>query len=109
MLLVNEASHSILVRGGLHLEEMGAVRAVALDKTGTLTNGKYGVQEVVHQIRIPPPPRQSLPDRVSVYHSTENHYITSRYFPELILRCCFLHLPVVNKFLRFSPSQTESD
>lgn len=37
----------ILVKGGVHLEHLGAIRVVAFDKTGTLTQGKAVVVDVV--------------------------------------------------------------
>ncbi len=41
------ARNGVLVKGGEYLEAMGAVEAVALDKTGTLTTGELSVAEVV--------------------------------------------------------------
>lgn len=38
------ATHNILVRGGVHLEALGAVKAVTVDKTGTLTEGRFRVR-----------------------------------------------------------------
>ena len=45
--LASAAHHGVLVKGGLYLEIPGRLRAVALDKTGTLTRGRPAVVEVV--------------------------------------------------------------
>ena len=44
------ARHGVLIKGGVHLETLGSVRALALDKTGTLTFG----HPVVVEDRIEP-------------------------------------------------------
>jgi Cd2+/Zn2+-exporting ATPase len=40
------AKNGVLIKGGVHLEAMGGVRALAIDKTGTLTQGHLRVVSV---------------------------------------------------------------
>jgi Cd2+/Zn2+-exporting ATPase len=46
------AKRGVLVKGGAHLEEIGKLKALAVDKTGTITEGKPKVQgvEVIGQL-----------------------------------------------------------
>nr|WP_263323178.1 heavy metal translocating P-type ATPase [Neobacillus sp. Marseille-Q6967] len=43
----NGAKRGILVKGGVHLENLSQLQAIAFDKTGTLTKGKPEVTEVI--------------------------------------------------------------
>jgi Cd2+/Zn2+-exporting ATPase len=43
----NSAKNGVLIKGGVFLEEAGAIKAIAFDKTGTLTVGRPEVTDIV--------------------------------------------------------------
>lgn len=45
--LASAAKNGVLIKGGLYIELPGQLRAIALDKTGTLTEGRPSVHEIV--------------------------------------------------------------
>ncbi|RXZ80806.1 cadmium-translocating P-type ATPase [Paenibacillaceae bacterium] len=45
--IARNARNGILVKGGVHLEQLGKITALAFDKTGTLTKGKPYVEQTV--------------------------------------------------------------
>ncbi|HWP81439.1 MAG TPA: heavy metal translocating P-type ATPase [Bacteroidota bacterium] len=69
--LTNAARRGILVKGGKYLELLARVRSVALDKTGTLTQGKPRVTDIVPLNSLSP--RELLRIAAALELKSEHH------------------------------------
>ncbi len=65
--LTRGARDGILIKGGIFLEKLAKVRTVLLDKTGTLTEGRFEVSDIITM------PGYSEDDILSIAASIEQH------------------------------------
>ncbi|MET3576061.1 heavy metal translocating P-type ATPase [Bhargavaea ullalensis] len=75
----NAARNGVLIKGGVHLEELGRIRAVAFDKTGTLTNG---VPEVTNVLMAEDMERKRLIALAAAVESLSQHPLANAILKE---------------------------
>lgn len=68
--IARAARGGVLIKGGVHLENLGRVRAVAFDKTGTLTRGRA---EVVGVASLSSAPEQEVLRLAAAVEANSNH------------------------------------
>ncbi|MDF2441293.1 MAG: Zn2+/Cd2+-exporting ATPase [Abditibacteriota bacterium] len=64
------ARNGVLIKGGVHLENLGALHAIAFDKTGTITRGR---PEVTIVIAMQPHSEDDLLSMAAAVESRSNH------------------------------------
>lgn len=70
--LTSAARHGVLIKGGIYLELLGKVRALAIDKTGTLTTGELAVTDFQSRGAITPNEKLS---RITALEGRSEHPI----------------------------------
>ncbi|MFM7133102.1 MAG: heavy metal translocating P-type ATPase, partial [Planctomycetota bacterium] len=70
--LARAARGGVLVKGGAHLESLGLVRAIAVDKTGTITRGRPELSAIR---AMPGVPEEELLRVAAAVESTSSHPI----------------------------------
>ncbi len=58
--IAQAARSGVLIKGGVHLENLGMVKVMAFDKTGTLTQGKFQITDIIPLNGVSPDDALSL-------------------------------------------------
>ena len=85
------ARRGVLIKGGVYLEAMSGVRAMAMDKTGTLTVGHLEVRDVRSTRGAPP---ATVLARASAVEARSEHPIARAIHEEAVRRELYAHYAV---------------
>ncbi len=92
--ITRAARQGILIKGGKHIETLSKVRAVAFDKTGTITEGHATVADVIPLNAAPP--EEILQLVAAVEHRSEHHLATAVITEAENRGLSYSHLPVTS-------------
>jgi len=92
--ITHAARHGVLFKGSAHLERLGTVTAIALDKTGTVTEGKPRVLAV--HATVPGPGENQLLRLAAAVEARSEHHLARAVVAEANRRG--LTLPPVTEF-----------
>jgi Cd2+/Zn2+-exporting ATPase len=91
--LAAAARHGVLVKGGVHIETPARLKAIAIDKTGTLT---YGTPAVVNVVPMSGHDEAELLERAAALESHSNHPLARAIVDAAIERG--IHVPTAEEF-----------
>ncbi|MBI1302621.1 MAG: heavy metal translocating P-type ATPase [Phycisphaera sp.] len=102
--LARAARGGVLVKGGMHLEALGTLRAVAMDKTGTITRGKPVLAKALPAAGVS---EEELLRVAAAVESASSHPIARAVVDAAIARG--LSLPVVGNAVAVRGKGVEAD
>lgn len=95
--IAQAARNGVLIKGGVHLENLGRIRVLALDKTGTLTEGKFQITDLIPLNGTTP---EELLRTAAAVETESNHPLAAAVVGEARVRG--LTLPAVGLLENFS-------
>src|SRR5207248_4903579 len=82
--IARAARIGVLVKGGVHLENLGRIKVIALDKTGTITAGRPSVTQIVSLDSVPEDQMLAL---AAAVEKSSSHPLAAAIVSEARLRC----------------------
>lgn len=95
--IAQAARNGVLIKGGVHLENLGRIQVLALDKTGTLTEGKFQITDLIPLNGTTP---EELLRTAAAVETESNHPLAAAVVDEARARS--LTLPAVGLLENFS-------